>query len=558
MTVSLGSGTVVRRILAASAFTALLVYAQFPTRQAYPGQTRVRLNIRTAGGSPAGARLRVLDNGGAYFAPLGHLSQPDPTRRMSGDVILGDGDTSLLELHAYVYDGTEIDLPPGRYTFHLRKGFEYAPLAQSVTINQAPAQTVDLTLRKFADFEANGWYPGDTHMHFPDPSGVRYEMECEGLRVCSLLLLKSGYRSGRPGDGHLQNVEHFAGRRLQPVSDARYFIKTGEEFRHGLLAHLIFQNLKNIVWPVSVGGLREGGVGGFDWPMMFHATADAHDQGALVTWAHWPYPSLEAPLDIALGRIDSLDLLTTGSPFEHHPILTGIYKMQGPKVYSLAPIDVYYHYLNCGFHLSASAGSDKMALNPPMGSSRTYAKTDGPLNYDSWIEGIRRGRSFATTYPLLEFTVNDALPGDTIKAEGKIRLSVKAKAQSIEAYDVLEVIYNGKVVASARPTGKFHEASITQMIEPQTGGWIALRAWGRNMLPYGATWWQQPVFAHTTPVYIDAGTRKAPAAESAALFLDQLGYLRKFVEQANMPTPAARAEALDRVTEAETIYRRLR
>ena len=31
-------------------------------------------------------------------------------------------------------------------------------------------------------------------MHFPDPAGVRYEMECEGLRVCSLLLLKSGYK----------------------------------------------------------------------------------------------------------------------------------------------------------------------------------------------------------------------------------------------------------------------------------------------------------------------------------------------------------------------------
>ena len=38
---------------------------------------------------------------------------------------------------------------------------------------------------------------------------------------------------------------------------------------------MIFQNLKTIVWPVSVGGLREGGAGGFDWPWMLHATADA-------------------------------------------------------------------------------------------------------------------------------------------------------------------------------------------------------------------------------------------------------------------------------------------
>jgi hypothetical protein len=103
---------------------------------------------------------------------------------------------------------------------------------------------------------------------------------------------------------------------------------------------------------------------------------------------------MEAPLDIALGKIDSLDILTTGNPFEHHPVLTDIYKMQGPSAYRRAPIDMYYHYLNCGFRVAASSGSDKMALNPPIGSARTYVKTRGLLSYDSWVEGIRAGRTF--------------------------------------------------------------------------------------------------------------------------------------------------------------------
>ena len=106
-------------------------------------------------------------------------------------------------------------------------------------------------------------------------------MECEGLRVCSLLLLKSGYKTGRPGDGHFENIEHFTGK-LSPASDANHFVQVGEEFRHGLLPQLIFQNLKSIVWPVSVGGLREGGASGFDWPMMLVAVDDAR--------AHWPHP----------------------------------------------------------------------------------------------------------------------------------------------------------------------------------------------------------------------------------------------------------------------------
>jgi len=548
----------VKRLLIAAAFLTLLVYADLPTRRPFPGNTRVTLAIRDTDGRPTGVRLRVTNSAGGYFAPLGHLPIPDTTRRASGDVILGDNETTLLELHALVYDGAQIDLPAGRYTFAARKGLEYDAIAQPVDVTGKGELTVTLPLRKFADVEAMGWYPGDTHMHFPDPAGVRYEMECEGLRVCSLLLLKSGYRNGRPGDGHFQNVEHFTGK-LSPVSDQRYFVKVGEEFRHGLLAHLIFQNLKSIVWPVSTGGLRESGVGGFDWPLMLHAADDAHEQGALVTWAHWPYPSMEAPLDIALGRIDSIDILTTGNPFEHHPILVDIYKMHGPSAYRTPPIEMYYHYLNCGFRLAASSGSDKMALNPPMGSARTYVKTEGPLSYDSWIEGIRKGRTFISTYPLLEFTVNGKEAGDTLDLEpGSHELRVKAKARSLEPYETLEILVNGKVVAAAKPSGDHYEAVLDQTVEVSRGGWIAARAHGPKMLEYGATWWKMPVFAHSSPIYLNMAGHPAPSAESAKILLEQLGYLRRWAEtRANFPTPENKSEALARIAEAEAIYTKL-
>jgi hypothetical protein len=542
----------------AIAFAGLALLAQRETEKPFPGQSRVRLSIRATTG-PTGVRLRVTNAGGQYFAPLGHLPTPDGTRRMAGDVILGDGDESPLEVHALVYDGAEIDLPFGRYTFAARKGLEYEPVSLSVDIKPAERQTVEIPLRKFADFEAAGWYPGDTHMHFPDPFGVRYEMECEGLRVCSLLLLKSGYKDPpRPGDGHFWNAEHFTGR-MNPASDGRHFIKVGEEFRHGLLAHLIFQNLKSIVWPVSIGGLRESGTGGFDWPLMMHATADARAQGALVTWAHWPYPSMEAPLDIALGRIDSLDILTTGSPFEHHPILVGIYKMHGPKVYSIPPIEVYYHYLNCGFKLAASSGSDKMGLNPPMGSARTYVKTLGPLGYDAWLDGIKRARTFITTAPLLEFSVNGSDPGSVIPLKpGDAKLRVTARAVSIEPYDTLELLYNGRVIRRAKPSGRWMEARIDDTIDVDRGGWIAARAHGRKMLQYGATWWKQPVFAHSSPVYLEMEGRPAPAADSARLFLEQLEYLERWAQKdANFPRPENRDEALRSIGKAREIYQNL-
>jgi hypothetical protein len=549
-----------RRFLLALLFTGLLLIAQFPTREAYPGQARVRIEVRGPDAKPTGVRLRVTNEKGEYFAPLGHLPLPDPTRRMSGDLILGDGDAAPLEVHAYVYDGRLIDLPPGRYTFAARKGFEFTPASVTASITAGPGQSVRLNMSKFEDFEAKGWFPGDTHMHFPDPSGIRYEMECEGLRVCSLLLLKSGYRNGRPGEGHLQNVEHFRGRQLQPVSDARHFVKTGEEFRHGLLAHIIFQNLTNIVWPVSVGGLREGGEGGFDWPWMLHAAADARHQGALVTWAHWPYPSWEAPIDFALGRIDSIDLLTTGSPFEHHPILVDIYKLRGPKAFTIPPIETYYHYLNCGFHIAMSSGSDKMALNPPMGSARTYSRTDGPLSYDSWIEGIRKGHTFASNYPLLEFSVNGIGPGDTIQFGSKpVTVEISARATSIEPYDVLEIIHNGKIIAATEPRGERHQAQLRVRRTLDRGGWIAARAHGKKMLNYGATWWKQPVFAHSSPIYLEAAGRPAPASESAQLFLDQLVHFERWADRdARYPSASVKAEAIAYITQARAIYEKLK
>jgi hypothetical protein len=540
-----------KRALLVPPFLALLLLAGQPTRSPFPGLTRARFSILDENKRPTGVRLRITSSHGDYFAPLGHLPQPDASRRSAGDLILGDDDTSPRRLYAYVYDGAEIDLPAGRFHIDARKGLEYSPVSRDIDITlQTP--TIEIPLARFANLEAKGWYPGDTHMHFPDPSGIRYEMECEGLRVCSLLLLKSGYTTGRPGDGHFQNVEHFTGR-MHPASDSRHFIKTGEEFRHGLLAHLIFQNLRSIVWPVSTGGLRENGAGGFDWPLMLHAADDARSQGALVTWAHWPYPSMEAPLDIALGRIDSLDILTTGNPFEHHPILVDIYKMHGPRAYSRPPIEMYYHYLNCGFRVAASSGSDKMGLNPPLGSARTYVKTAGPLSYDSWIDGIRRGRTFITTAPLVEFTVEGKEPGDTISLKpGRARLRIRAAVSSIEPVETLEIIHNGKIVLSSKQ-------AIDQTLEIDRGGWIAARAHGPQMLPYGATWWQMPVFAHTSPIYLDMAGRPADARASAGLLLEQLGYFERWAQsQANFPTPENKRETLARIGEARAIYEGLR
>src|SRR5262249_9537542 len=135
---------------------------------------------------------------------------------------------------------------------------------------------------------------------------------------------------------------------------------------------------------------------------------------------------------------------------------------------------------------------------------------------------------------------------------------VKARARSIEPYSVLEILVNGEVVKQAKPSGSHFDASIDSTIEVERGGWIAARAHGPKMLPYGATWWQMPVFAHSSPIYLQMPGRPARSAESAKILLEQLGYLQRWAEsKANFPTAENKKEALGHIEKAAGIYRKL-
>jgi hypothetical protein len=120
-------------------------------------------------------------------------------------------------------------------------------------------------------------------------------------------------------------------------------------------------------------------------------------------------------------------------------------------------------------------------------------------------------------------------------------------------------VVNGQVVATAKPAGAHWEATIERSIEVERGGWIAARAHGRKMLEYGATWWKMPVFAHTSPVYLDMPGRPADARASAELLMEQLGYLERWAEtQARFPAAENRRETLKLIGQAKTMYEKAR
>src|SRR5262249_51419478 len=77
--------------------------------------------------------------------------------------------------------------------------------------------------------------------------------------------------------------------------------------------------------------------------------------------------------------------------------------------------DLYYEFLNLGFRLAASAGSDAPYGNT-IGTSRVYAYTGTEFSPDAWLAALKAGHTFVTNGPMLDLKVDQQIPGSTINA----------------------------------------------------------------------------------------------------------------------------------------------
>src|SRR5262249_13110442 len=172
-----------------------------------------------------------------------------------------------------------------------------------------------------------------------------------------------------------------------------------EEFGSPPWAHRTLVTLEQLVEPIFTG--FAGTTNPYDSPSNADVADRARWQKGLVNYTHvaqaedWtktPYAAKALPIDVALGKIDTLDINNSWA----------------------ASVPLWYRLLNCGFRLPATAGTDvflnRIGSNLP-GGDRVYVRLDGPLSYRSWIAGLKAGRSFVTSGPMLSFTVDGKEPG---------------------------------------------------------------------------------------------------------------------------------------------------
>ena len=475
-------------------------------------------------GEPIVTRVHVKDREGEYWPPDGHMKNiPTGWRQDVGGNVKLDGKT-----YAYVEPEFTLSVPEGSYEMEVVRGLEYEPQTVRFEVTKSELPTLSVSLKRWSNVQEQGWYSGDTHVHFLDPRTALLELRGEDLNVVNILATKWGEL--------ITNVEHFIGA-PSPLSGPDQIVYVNEETRHGFLGHTVLLNLKQLVYPLTWGGPGAGVPGGYDYPPMAHQADKAHRQGGFVSWAHFPGPFGELAVDIALGKIDAIDLMTWGNAFRESG--------RAP------PARTWYRFLNVGFKVPATAGTDKMINTQVVGSVRTYVKVEGPFTYEGWLDGVRAGRTFATTGPMLTFTADGRGLGETIEAEAGDEIAVRVEVRSRLPVERIEIIQGGEVVAVKENVEGVQELTLQTEVTVDESSWFAARTYSSEQLPYNGV----PVMAHTSPIYIDVDGRARRSPEDAAFLA---GWTDRAIEwaqtEAKFQYEAQRDEMIALFERAKAVY----
>ena len=489
------------------------------------GQLRIALRDK-ATGKPVTGRVSIERKGGKFVAPVGALYR----------VLKSDS-------HFYCVGAAELPLPAGEYRVKVYRGPEYRVKYRDIIIPVDKRLDVTVTLERWANNAKRGWYSGENHIHanygygewYNSPATMLQQCSGENLNVCNFMVANSDT------DGVFDR-EYFRGK-PDALSTPETILYWNQEFRSTIWGHMTLVNLKQVVEPVFTG--FQGTTNPRDIPTNADVAEKTHLQNGHVNYTHVaqnpddpyrnPYTGKGIPIDVALGKTDTLDL-------------NGSYR---------GTIPLWYQLLNCGFRLPASAGTDcflnRIRSRVP-GGDRVYVQVEGGLAYSNWIAGLKAGRSFVTNGPMLELQAGGQPIGGTVRLPGPGRIRVKARAAAQFPLNKVELIANGKVVVTAKLSKDKLTASFDGRVEMPTSGWIALRASGPNHadLP---TFGQ---YAHTSPIYVEVKGKPYDARKEAASFLKWIDRLELAVRvRDRIPGEKNKRRVRDQFEAARRVYRKL-
>jgi TolB protein len=489
------------------------------------------------GGEPVPARVSVTAADGRGFVP-------HDAWRHADDAFNRDHRT--FEYSYFHSAGTsELDVPAGRVTVEVTRGLEYRPVRRELTVGPESPTEVIIALERIADLGSDGWRSGDLHVHMnyggayrATPSTLAFQAAAEHLDVVENAIVNKEQR--------VPDIEHFTGEPTTPLPGGPTIMQS-QEFHTSVWGHMNLLGLRDhIILPDYAGYVNTAAASLYPHNV---AVADvARSQGAIVGYVH-PFDQMpdpydrdrtlanELPVGVALGRVDYLEVLG----FSDHRTTA----------------EVWYRLLNCGFRIPAGAGTDAMtnfaSLRGPVGMNRVYVNTGGATDYASWLGAIRAGRTFVTNGPLLGFNINGHGPGGELRLpEGSGHVQARISLRSIVPVDHLEVVRNGRVVATLPLGGDRTSGEFDITLEATQSGWYTLRAWNEADHPLILDGYP---FATTSPIYATVGEETIRCGEDAEYFLAWIDRVEEVAQtHTGWNTAEEREAVLRSVAEAREIF----
>lgn len=500
---------------------------------------------------------------------------PLPSRRVASFDPYPD---FFFQPQVYRTDGEHVILPPGKYNVTFTRGPEYLPQKITLTVPEdVESINVDFKLKRWINMAKLGWYSGDHHVHAAGCS--HYESPEEGVPPLHMLRQSQGEDLNMAtvlawGPSWYHQKTFFTGD-IDTLSTEQNIMRYDVEvsgFPSSHAGHVVLLKLNEDDYPGTTK-IEE-------WPSWTLPVMKwAKSQGALTGYAHsgWGLEpvsrtgSLPNYITPKMDGIGANEYVVTVA----HNVVDFYSAGDTPIIWEL---NMWYHTLNCGYRVRISGETDFPCIfDERVGMARSYFQQDGKLDYKSYIEGIREGRSYVSDgySHIIDFAVDDAKMGigkSELSLKGSKTVSIKGRVAAYLAevqtetgasvakrkffeqpyWDIerarigqtrkipVELIVNGEAVEKKEiiADGTWVDVSFSYPVKKSS--WIALRV---------------PASAHTNPIFVLVNDKPIQIKESAE-------WCRKAVDQCwKMKQPnireSERADAEKAYNEARNTYDRI-
>ncbi|MDE2678677.1 MAG: CehA/McbA family metallohydrolase [Gemmatimonadota bacterium] len=489
------------------------------------------LSVRTTGadGTLLASRIHLTTSDGKSYAPADAYAR-----------VARAGDRIFHHPGSFT-----VGLPAGTAELTVVRGFETTPRTVQAQVRDGEVTELTITLEEISDVSDQGWFSGSTHLHMNYAGNLRNSLEN--------LMMMSAAEDQDIVNEQIANKDNrildhqfwIPGGGPHPLSEPDRVLVVGQEYRPPFYGHVfMFGHRDHLIAPYAMG--YEGTAIESLYPSNTDMLLKAKAQGATTAYVHSFYNGdpLEGNLggakgfivDAALGAADAVEWST---PQDGWPPLYAVWSN--------------------GIRAALVGGEDAISslhATPLVGSMRTYVRTpDGRLTMEGWFQGLRDGRAYMSSGPLVEFAVEGRGPGEDLALDAPGEVRVSGRVWGIVGMEMAELVVNGEVVRTYIFDGDRKSLEIDDRIALAGSAWVHLRVTGlrEDRWPLDTSYPQ----AATNPVWVTVGGRPIRSAVAAAYALRWIDRLQEMAEE----WPGWRSErekehVYAQFEEAREVYRR--